>query len=122
METFFSQKSNPKLTKSVAANLSEALEELFKAMKTDTIVIEKELEVSTTSFIKDFLKMLDEISSEQNITDLWHIDESVAHSIFLVYNEVVFGGGLDLSLASDSEEDEANDVESDTLDQSEDSD
>ena len=121
METFFSDNLKPKVSKSVAATLKEALEDLFVAMKCDTIVIEKELEVTTTSFIKDFLKMIDEITSEQDIIDMWHIDQSVAHGIFLVYTEVVFGG-LDVSLASDDDEDEANNVDSDTLDQSEDSD
>ena len=120
LETFFTQKSKLKISKSVAADLKEALEELFTALRMDTLLVENELNVLTTSFIKDFIKMIDEIRSEQDIVSMWHIDPIVAQKVFLLLNDVIYGN-IDVSLDSDVESDES-DPDPDVLDQSSDSD
>ena len=120
LETFFSQKSKVKVTKSVAATLKEAMEELFTALNMENLLVENELKVFSKDFIKDFIKMSDEIRTEQDIVDMWHIDPAVAHPVFLLFTEVLFEG---FNIPSDSDcENEESDPDSDILDQSSDSD
>ena len=120
LESFFPQKSKLKITKSVAADLKEALEELFTALKMDYLLVESELEVKTQNFIKDFIKMCDEVKTEQSIVDMWHIDPLVAEKLFMLFNEVIFGE-FENSLECDDEDDSSS-LYSDVLDQSSDSD
>ena len=58
----------------------------------EVVVIEDELEVTTESFIKDFVKVLDEVRSENDLVEMWHLNPSVAHKVFMLFQEVVFGG------------------------------
>ena len=46
--------------------------------------------MTTSSFIKDLLKMLDEIKTSQDITEMWHIDARVAEKVFEIFQEVIF--------------------------------
>ena len=112
---FIAPKSQ-KLTKSVATEVRVAFEELFSTLKMSTILVEGELEMKTSSLIKDFLKMSDEIKSVNDIVNLWHIDQSIAQNMFMLFDEIVFGNFDTLSDASDKESD------SDTLDGSSDDD
>ena len=115
LDTFFPEKSHHKIARSVASSLKEAMEELFIAMGIDFLLVENELQISVSSFIKDFLKMSDEIRREQDIVDMWHLEPTVAHSVFQLFSEVLFGG-LDLEITTENIESE--DSESDFLDQS----
>ena len=63
--------------------------------------------------------MSDEIRREQDIVDMWHLEPTVAHSVFQLFSEVLFGG-LDLEITTENIESE--DSESDFLDQSTDED
>ena len=106
---------NPKfrVSKSVGTELKESIKELFAAMKMDSVLIENELKVTVTSFAKDFLKMTDEVKTENDIVRLWHIDTFVAKKLFDLFNEVVFGV---LDYSSNSSGDSESD--SDNLDES----
>ena len=93
IDRFFTQKNAKlKVSKTLAAELIEALEELFTALRMEVVVIEDELEVTTESFIKDFVKVLDEVRSENDLVEMWHLNPSVAHKVFMLFQEVVFGG------------------------------
>ena len=116
LKTFFTAKS-PKLTKSVASDVKDALTELFTVLSIDNLLIENELKVTTSSFINDFLKMSDEIKSDQDIVDIWHIDKAIATQLYMLFYEVVFKS-FDAPLVSDSE---SEDSDPDVLDQSSDS-
>ena len=114
---YFAPQSTRKVTKSVAANLKEAIEELFSALGLDTLMVEGELSVSTASFTKDFLKNIDEVRCEKDIVELWHIEPAIAHNLFLLFNEVVFGDIATSEAIEDTTEDEA-DIDSDVYDDS----
>lgn len=94
--------------------------ELFTALNMETLLVENELKVSSKNFIKDFIKMSDEIKTEQDIVDMWHINPAVAHPIFLLFTEVVFES---FTIQPDSDcENVESDPDSDIPDQSSDSD
>ena len=91
LEKYFPHDQKLKVTKSVAVELKQAIEELFAALGLDTILMEGELAVTTSSFAKDFIKLIDEVKDERDIMELWHIESSIAHELFLLYKEVVYG-------------------------------
>ena len=113
--------SNAKIIKSVGLCLNEGVKELFTAMGIDVLFVENEFQIPVSSFVKDFLKMLDEIKKEQDIIDLWHIDPEVASSLFQLFSEVVFGES-DIDITHENSESVDFDSESDFLDQSTDED
>ena len=106
------------MRKSVASSLIEAFTELFEALNLDTVLVEGKLEVSTRDFIKDLVKMCDEVKSEKDIVNMWHIDQALAQTLFSLFSEVVFGTELDDVLEEYVEEN----YDSDDLDLSSDSD
>ena len=113
MDTFFNQSTRPKVSRSVSARLREAMEEIFTAMEIETLLVEQEFELSTGSLIRDFIKNCDEIRAVQDIVDMWHIEYSVAESLYLLFNEVVFGKlnfDSDENLESDESESDVSDV------------
>ena len=112
---FLAPKSQ-KLTKSVAREVREAFEELFSSLGINTVLVEGELEMKPDSLVKDFLKMSDEIKSAEDIVSLWHIDQSIAKKLFMLFDEIVFGHFDTLTDDSDPGSD------SDALDKSSDSD
>ena len=109
LDKYFPPNCNPKLKKSVISELKEAMGELFAALGADTLLVEGELEVTAKNFVKDFLKMSDEVNTESDIIEMWHIDKTVAHKIFMLFNEVVFGDLYD----SDDDSDTASESEID---------
>ena len=80
-----------KLAKPVAKEVREAFEELFATMGIDTLLVEGELAIKTNSFTRDFIQMSDEIKSGDDIVSLWHIDQDIAHNLYLLFHEIVFG-------------------------------
>ena len=121
LATFFTEKPHNKFARSVGLSLKEAMEELFTAIGTDVLLVENKFPIPVSSFVRDFLKMSDEIRREQDIVDMWHLDPAIAHSLFQLFSEVVFGG-LDLENTSENIESVDSDSESDFLDQSTDED
>ena len=101
------------MNRSVALDLKEGLDELFATLKVKTILVEDKFKVGIKNFITDFIKMADEIHSEDDIVNIWHIDPTVASKIFLLFNDVVFGD-MDESLSSETES-ETSDPETDEL-------
>ena len=59
-----------KVSKSVSSDLKESLTDLFIAMKIDTIMVEDDLAVPVKNFIKDFVKVIDEVRTEQDIVSV----------------------------------------------------
>ena len=112
LDKFFPHSPKLKVNKSVKAELMESIEELFTALKVDNVMIENELEVTVASFAADFIKMCDEIKSDKDIVELWHIDPEIASKLFDLFNEVVFGILDIVTYDQDSESD------SDVLDES----
>ena len=120
IQTYFTQNTKTKVSKAAVTDLTDALEELFDALKMNTILVEDELEVSTAAFIKDFKKNRDEIKAAADIVDMWHVDCEVAEKVFQIFDEVVFGDQVSF-IESDSV-DEKIDSDSDNLDLSSDND
>ena len=78
-----------KMSKSVASGIKGALVELFEALNMETISVEKDLKVNTRGFIKDFIKVIDEIKTEEDIVSIWHIDPVVAAKVFSLLKDVL---------------------------------
>ena len=68
--------------------------------------MEGELAVTTSSFAKDFIKLIDEVKDERDIMELWHIEFSLAQELFLLFKEVVYGD------KGDGDEETSDDIES----------
>ena len=77
------------MSKSVASGIKGALVELFEALNMETISVEKDLKVNTRGFIKDFIKVIDEIKTEEDIVSIWHIDPVVAARVFSLLKDVL---------------------------------
>ena len=110
ISSFFPPVVSNKMRMSVANELKRGLNELFNAMNVTNLLVESALEVSVTSFIKDFMCMADEVKSEFDIVDLWNIDYNVASAVYNLFTEIL-GCDLDDSstvsidgIMSDSEE------------------
>ena len=86
IDTFFKKSSNKKRTKSVIQHLKYELNEIFAAMRKDYVFMEDH-PVPASSFVQDFLSMSDEISSAEDIVNLWHIETNIAYKVYAVYSE-----------------------------------
>ena len=106
LEKYFPHDQKLKVRKSVAIELKQAIEELFDALGLDRILMEGELAVTTSSFAKDFIKLIDEVKDERDIMELWHIEFSLAQELFLLFKEVVYGD------KGDGDEETSDDIES----------
>ena len=84
-------------------------------------IVEGELEVKTASFIKDLLKMLDEIKTANDIVEMWHIDPQVADKVFDIFQEVIFCDQNLPNTSDDAAVRESIDYDDDNLDISTDS-
>ena len=92
-----------KFNKSVMSELKSALTELFVAMECSSIKVEEELEISCPSFVKDVIKIVDEIKSAADIEKVWHINREVALNVFSVIQEVLYGNDIGDILSSDED-------------------
>ena len=84
-----------KKSKSVKKLLVEAMVELFAAIAVDKLMIDDEYPVSSVSFIRDFLKLTDEINSATDLVEIWHIDYAIANQIYSLFTEVICGVSTD---------------------------
>ena len=107
--TFLPLRTSKKLSKSVSSELKSAIEELFAAMSVKVLQVESDLVLGIASFVKDFLKNVDEVNDSEDIIRIWHINSDVAKKVFSIMYEVLHGEE-DLSEASDSSSDESSDV------------
>ena len=57
-------------------SVKNGLQLLFDGMAIEKIPAESSLFMTTECFVKDFIRVYDEISSPRDICDLWHVDES----------------------------------------------
>ena len=74
-----------------------ALTDLFSALELSNIRVENDLSLDCKSFIKDLLRVVDEVHCSQDIVRFWHIDKSVAVKIFSVLQSVLEDDDLDVS-------------------------
>ena len=81
--------------------LKVALVELFDVMGVRTLKVEDRLTVDCTSFLSDFLKVVDEIKSPSDIVKFWHLEESIACKIFSILHSVL--GSAEVLYSSDEE-------------------
>ena len=90
LSQYFPSKASLKLKKSVYKELKNALSELFLAMKISELRVEDNLKVDCSSFICDFLRVVDEVKSPLDIVKLWHIEKWVAEKIFSILDDVLY--------------------------------
>ena len=110
----------------MAAEIKEALSELFQAMELVNVKIENNLQISCQSLINDVLRMVDEIKKTEDIVKIWHIDIQLAVKVFSVLFDVLFGSDEDSfddqttfeQEDGDSDTDDECDEDSDVLDPS----
>ena len=116
LSRFLPNASHLKLKKSVAAELQESLLELFTVLGVKKVKVEKVLDVDCDSFIKDLLRIMDEIKSAVDITRLWHVDPKLAQRVFAVIRDVLGTGNMmdDLEICKDSSDDESDSEDSST--------
>ena len=115
LNKFFSQNPLKKFSKSVAFELKEALEELFVTLQMDTLLVEGDLVITTKGFIKDFIKMCDEIKTKEDIIEMWHIDEAIALNVILLFHEVINEDLGDILSCDDSDDESETDLEEDDI-------
>ena len=120
LDTFFPTRSILKLSKSVSSELRCALKELFAAMSVKELKVESQLCLTISSFVNDFIKIVDEIKTEADIVHNWHVSSDVASKVFSTLNDVLYGE--DFSDSSGSSAEEAEDVYDEETDSSDDED
>ena len=86
---YLPDKRKSKLSKSVASELRDNLEELFSVMNIKYVKVERVLKIDCKSFIKDLLRTMDEIISANDIVRFWHVEFSTASKVFAVIEEVL---------------------------------
>ena len=116
LHSFFPPESLKKKSKSVKREVRQSLEDLFEAMDMSSINIDGCLMLSSSVFVNDFLKVLDEIKTPRDIVNTWQIPYSIACRIYSVIEEI-FNNSEENSVSdeevvdSDVEDDEEGDTE-----------
>ena len=57
---------------------------MFNVMGIRSLVSEKKHKIPIQGFVKDFLKMCDEVTKPKDIEDLWHIDAYITLQIMCI--------------------------------------
>ena len=104
IEKFFPVSSKVKVSKSVAGELKAALHELFVEMNLECIKVEGTLDLDCSSFIRDVLKMVDELRSNDDILKFWHVSEELARKVYSVTHQVIFEDIFDSSSEEEAED------------------
>ena len=63
LERYLPKKSSVKVTKSVALDLKEGLQELFAVLRLDSLLVENQFTVKIGNFVKDFIREAIKIQS-----------------------------------------------------------
>ena len=117
LETFFPPANSFKLSKSVSSELRFALLELFEAMSVKQVKVENDLALSITSFVADFIKVIDEVKNASDIVHIWHVSSDVASKVFSTLNDVLYGEELYDSAGSSTDEyEDVSDEDSESTD------
>ena len=114
LATFFPDRSSSKLSKSVTSELRFALKELFAAMSMKELKVENNLHLGISNFVDDFIKVIDEVKTDADIIDNWHISPAIASKVFSTLNNVLHGDELsdsDTSESSSGEDEDSFDEE-----------
>ena len=95
-----------KLSKSIVSEIKTGLLELFSILEVQRIQVEDSLSVGIESFIKDLVKMIDEVNTPEDIARMWHIDGNLAQWIYSTMSEILFSkeDNSEGSLTSDEED------------------
>ena len=83
--------------------------ELFNVMNVKEVKVEDNLCLTIPSFLADFIRKVDEIKSPMDIVAFWHVDATLARSIFDVLGEVLsdedeFEGRVNDAISDDDED------------------
>ena len=113
IKTFFKNTSTKRRSKPVMKQLKDKLHGFFKAIRIDSVIFEGAHSVSVHSFVKDFLTMTDEITSADDIANLWHIESGIACKVYSVYSEVMHGTEVEEIHGFDTEIDDVGSTVSD---------
>ena len=105
LDRYSFRRKSKRLSKSAMKSVKNGLQLLFDGMAMEKIPVESSLFMTTECFVKDFIRVYDEISSPRDICDLWHVDESLAESMLSVCEEVLWGTE-DFSDSSECSDDE----------------
>ena len=79
---YFPQKTTSKVNKSVRGKLSEAVHALFVALNTQLVILDGNMEVTTASFVKDFITNIDEVRNETDIINIWQVEKKISKKLF----------------------------------------
>ena len=118
-ETFFPTRSSPRLSKPVSAELRCALKELFTVMAVKEIKVESSLSLGIANFVNDVVKVVDELKTEEDISQRWHVSEEIARKVFSTLNDVLYGEECSDSSGSSEEEEELEEYSEDVIDEEE---
>ena len=91
LETFLPTISSRALSKPVSAELRCALKELFNVMAVKEIKVESSLSLGIENFVNDVLKVVDELKTEEDIVQSWHVSEKIAKKVFSTLDDVLYG-------------------------------
>ena len=72
------------------------------------VKVEDDLSMSTSSFLTDFIHMVDEIKGPSDIVQLWHVDGTIADQMYEVMQEVI---SCEDEYQARSDDDASNEVE-----------
>ena len=111
LETYFPRNNSVKGKKSVYAELKHALTELFEAMNVKSLRVEADLEIDCSSFICDFLRVVDQVKSFEDIEKLWHVERKVAINVFSIFDDVLHDNFDEVDGEDENEEEEIQDDE-----------
>ena len=78
-------------------------------MSVKELKVESDLVLSTTNFINDFIKVIDEVKTASDIVRIWHVSTDVAGRVFSTLHDVLYGDE-DLFDSSGSSTDESEDI------------
>ena len=89
LELYLSQKKMTGISRSTVSDLKAALLELFIGLGLAYVEVESKLQLKVPNFIDDLVKAFDEISSPNDISEMWHVNEAVAADVYNVCTEVL---------------------------------
>ena len=90
------------------------MSELFATLGIDLIPVEQSLNIPVAQFVKDLLKVMDEIQVPMDIVNTWHIADRTACMVFNVIDEILFMNAEDYATdyESDNSDRDLDDIDS----------
>ena len=84
-------------------------------MSVKELKVENNLHLGISNFVDDFIKVIDEVKSDADIVNNWHISPAIASKVFSTLKNVLHGDEL-----SDSDASESSVEDEDSFDEEED--